>query len=192
MADGRVNNGGPREGAGRKLQPSSKALRIMRKYMDLCYKADAKLMAHLALRPKEFEDKVIFGGKETDEQSGDDTKQTRTGGYFLDPLFKEQIEMLKFRWKKLIPNPPQEIQASIDQTLHHVWTILKDSEKRSEIPLHSENGSTTHPLNNGSEKLLSTSQKVVELPAQSVTVEVKQDSSPSPVAGIWSTVKKQE
>ncbi len=182
--------GGAREGAGRKLQPSTKALRIMKRYLDLCFIADAKFQAHFALRRKEFEQYLIFGGKETDEQSGEGTKQTRSGGYFLDPLLKEQIEMLKFRWRKLMPEPPKEIEANVE--FNTVWTILKDSEKRSEIQSHSENGSTTHPLNNGSEKLLSTSQKVVELPAQSVTVEAKPDSSQSQVAGIWSTVKKQE
>jgi hypothetical protein len=70
-------HGGAREGAGRKLQPSTKALRKMKKYIDVTYVADFKLMAHLAIRPEEFGEKVQFAGSEKDESTESNHKQER-------------------------------------------------------------------------------------------------------------------
>jgi hypothetical protein len=184
--------GGVREGSGRQMQPSRKALREFRRLNEISMRADFKLLARLAIRPKEFEQYVIFGGKETDEQSDGKATQSRSGGYFLDPLFKLRVELARFRMNKYIGDPPKELDVNVDQTTHSIWMILKDCRNELEIQSHLENGSTTHPSNNGNGTHLPPSQKVVELPEQSVTVEAKQDSSQSPGAGIWSAVKKQE
>src|SRR6185295_16143642 len=120
------------------------------------------------------------------------------GVYKLDPVLQSNIDQFKFLVQKHIPDCPKEIEANLE--VNHIWTLLKsitlqntkpssDSIEVSATPLSLGNGSMTHPLKNGSETHSETLPKVVELPVQSVTAEVKQDSSPSPDAGIWSHAK---
>jgi hypothetical protein len=104
--------GGARTGSGRKLQPSQKVMRKLRKYLELTLLSDFKLMAHLALRPEEFADQVQFAGSEKDESTEGKQSQTRTGAYALDPLFKERLSLLRFRLQKFLPDAPKEIEMS--------------------------------------------------------------------------------
>ena len=122
--------GGKRVGAGRKLAPGTKALRKMRKYLEVTLLSDFKLMAHLALRPEEFDDQVQFAGQEDDGLDKDGKPYTkRTGGYALDPLFKERLALLRFRLHKFLPDPPKEvdIQADVQSTsLVNIYHLMRD------------------------------------------------------------------
>lgn len=190
-----LGQGGVREGAGRLLQPTRAQTLKMKKYLGRLLTSDIKLMCRLEWRPEEFADQVQFGGSETDEQADGKTSQKRSGGYFLDPIFKARLELLKFRLTKYTTGAPKEIDVNVD--VNPLWTILKELPTYNcndplPIPSSSANGSSTHLLSNGNGTHSESSPKVVELPVQSVTVAEKQDSLPSQESGSWSHAKNQE
>lgn len=189
--DGRVNNGGARPGAGRKLQPSSRALRIMKKYIDFLYVQDFKLMAHLAYRPEEFADQVQFAGSEKDESTEGKQSQTRTGAYALDPLFKERLALLRFRLQKFLPDAPKEVELSGEMELNglppNILQVLiqqvylsKSRQDSSSTQLPSAKDSVPAiPMSNGNGTSLMTA-KLLETMANSVKTNGHAPSSLPP------------
>lgn len=180
--------GGAREGAGRKLQPSTKALRKMKRYLDLCYVKDFQLMARLACRPEEFGEQVQFAGKEEDsiDKSGKQS-QSRSGGYQLDPVFKAQLDLLKFRCQKFLPDAPKEVEVSGEMDVTHnglptpslvnliqnVNILLQNNNTSSEIPSTSASPSAPQiPTSNGNENSSQISKLLTE------TVRLTSQSSP--------------
>lgn len=189
----KLGQGGARPGAGRQLQPSRKALRVMKRYLDLLYISDAKLMAHLALRPEEFDDQVQFAGAEEDGLQPDGKPyQKRTGGYALDPLFKARLDMLKFRWAKMIPDPPKEVEVTGDvqmrglppqmlqvllQSVNQLTSPSNSKPPSFEIPSTLPAPSASHVLTNGKHESSMTAELQAALLSGAQTESAKPSSS---------------
>lgn len=202
----KLATGGPRVGSGRKMQPSSKGLRKMSKYLELTLLQGYKRAAHMACRPNEYDNQVQFAGAETDESTADKQSQTRTGQYKLDPVLQSNIDQWKFLVSKHIPDLPKEIEANIE--VNSIWSVLKaisidsqntkqsfDSINHSQIPSSLENGSMKEiGLTNGNGKHYEPFQaEIIKESLVPVQMEqVKQGSSQSSAAGgSWSNAKQE-
>lgn len=136
------NWGGARPGSGRKLQPSGKGLSKMRRYLEVALLSDFRLMAHLALRPDEFKDQVLFGGTDETDKDG---KTKSSGGYFLDPLFKERLSLLKFRLSKFLPDAPREVEVNGEMTTYNLHQLVQQAKERILPSMSSTQLSTSQP-----------------------------------------------
>lgn len=103
----------------------------MRLYLETTLVSDFKLMAHLALRPEEFDDQVQFAGQEDDGLDKEGKPYTkRTGGYALDPLFKERLALLRFRLSKFLPDCPREVEVSAEMTTVNLIALVQQTKQR--------------------------------------------------------------